>query len=79
MSSNMSFSISEEKNCSSDDEFSKIQQKIFDKIENQRPKKHNNNIIKIIDLPFGLWQCRSCGVVNNIKRWPTCQNCKNFF
>ena len=79
MSANMTFVIAQQSHCQSDDEFSTLQEQLFTKIESKRIKKYNNKIIQLIDLPFGLWQCRLCGFVNNIKNWPSCKECKAFF
>ena len=79
MSTNITFMDFDFNDEFSDDEFSKIQQNIFQKIEIQRQKKDKDKIIQIVDLPFGLWQCRKCGTVNSLKKWPTCLKCKKVF
>ena len=54
----------------------KMRENIFVEFEDNREKKtKNNKLIKIIDLPFGLWQCHSCGYVNILFSWPYCRNC----
>ena len=78
MSTNVTFVVLKNSE-KSDDEFEKMQMDNFNKIEKKRKKKHHNNIVKIMDLPFGLWQCVSCGTVNSIKVFPGCVNCKKFF
>ena len=54
----------------------KMNDKIFYDFEKKRKKKkeQTDKIIKLIDLPFGLWQCTLCGVVNKIHQWPICFN-----
>ena len=78
MSTNITFVVLKNSD-KTDDEFEKIQMDNFNKIEKKRKKKHHNEIVKIMDLPFGLWQCVSCGTVNSVKNFPCCVTCKKFF
>ena len=75
--SEMTYVIFENDN-DSDEAINKIQKKKFEFLENNRQKKKNNKIIKINDLPFGLWQCDYCGTVNFLTNWPKCTKCKCF-
>ena len=61
----------------SDEEIMQLRNQTFVKFEEKRKKKNSTNeIIKIRELPFGLWQCQSCGFVNKIINWPDCIKCK---
>ena len=55
-----------------DEQVIKLRNSTFVNLEKKRHQKDKNQ--KIIDLPFGLWQCK-CGFVNKIIVWPKCVNC----
>ena len=62
---------------STDEEIYAMRDDTFRFFESNRNKKTSNsgNVSLLKELPFGLWQCVSCGYVNNLSCWPKCVSC----